>query len=662
MLTLQPVTLLLLLFTTFISCNGVVSDPQTNLLNSGCFQYNRFDPMDANSFNQSLNAAFGDLRDQIANQSKHVAKAQQASGATPVFALFQCRSYLSVADCVACFTVAVAQIRNCSANAARVIYDGCFLRYESSNFFEQATGSFNSASCGNQTPEVATTTFNSIIRQVLMNLQTETPRITGFSAATKTPEVPDNNNINTTIYAYAQCTETISQSGCEGCLKQGYDTMQTCLPNSDGRAFDAGCFIRYSTTSFFPDNLTIINTTPLSKQGSRSNKAAIIGGVAGGGVALFLVLLSLFAWMQRVRRSEKIERVPRGEITGESKLKGSINYSYKELKSATKNFSEKNKLGEGGFGTVYKGTLKNGKTIAVKKLIMRQSNSMDEEFESEVRLITNVHHRNLVRLLGCCSKGNERILVYEYMKNNSLNRYLFGSNKGSLSWKQRYDIILGIARGLTYLHEEFHICIIHRDIKTNNILLDDDFQPKIADFGLARLLPQDQTHLSTRFAGTLGYTAPEYTIHGQLSEKADTYSYGIIVLEIISGQKNSELKIDDHADGEFLLQQAWKLYEKGMHLELVDNTLNPNEYDTEEVKKIIEISLLCTQASPAVRPTMSEVVVLLQSKGLSKNKIRPTMPFFVETDSGFKADTSSYTASSKSNATISTSTMISARS
>ncbi|XP_028800634.1 cysteine-rich receptor-like protein kinase 3 [Neltuma alba] len=207
--------------------------------------------------------------------------------------------------------------------------------------------------------------------------------------------------------------------------------------------------------------------------------------------------------MQRVRRSEKIERVPRGEITGESKLKGSINYSYKELKSATKNFSEKNKLGEGGFGTVYKGTLKNGKTIAVKKLIMRQSNSMDEEFESEVRLITNVHHRNLVRLLGCCSKGNERILVYEYMKNNSLNRYLFGSNKGSLSWKQRYDIILGIARGLTYLHEEFHICIIHRDIKTNNILLDDDFQPKIADFGLARLLPQDQTHLSTRFAGTL---------------------------------------------------------------------------------------------------------------------------------------------------------------
>ncbi|KAK4278104.1 hypothetical protein QN277_015996 [Acacia crassicarpa] len=657
MLLLPPsITLLIPLFTTFISLNGVVSDPQTYLLNPGCFQYTRLDPADANSFNQSLNEAFQDL----SNQNKHFATAQQATGALPVFALFQCRSYLSAADCANCFSAAVAQIRNCSAgtNAARVIYDGCFLRYESSNFFEQATGSFNSASCGNQTAEGSTALFNSIIQQVLMNLQTETTRITGFSAATKT-QVPNNNN--TTVYAYAQCTETISESGCEDCLKQSYNTIQTCLPNSDGRAFDAGCFMRYSTTSFFADNQTI-NVRPFSKQGSSNKKGGIIGGVVGA-VALVLVLFSLFSWWRHVRRSKRSKRVPRGEIMGESNLRAPLNYNYKELKSATKNFSEKNKLGEGGFGTVYKGTLKNGKTVAVKKLAMRQSNRMDEEFESEVRLISNVHHRNLVRLLGCCSKGNKRILVYEYMKNTSLDRFLFGSNKGSLRWKQRYDIILGVARGLTYLHEEFHICIIHRDIKTNNILLDDDFQPKIADFGLARLLPGDQTHLSTRFAGTLGYTAPEYAIHGQLSEKADTYSYGVIVLEIISGQKSSELKVDAHADGEFLLQQAWKLYEKGMHLGLVDSTLDPNEYDSEEVKKIIEIGLLCTQASPAIRPTMSEVVVLLQSKeGLSKN-MRLTRPLYIDTDSissGFKGDTSTYSASN-SNATISTS-MISARS
>ncbi|XP_020205665.1 cysteine-rich receptor-like protein kinase 2 [Cajanus cajan] len=164
---------------------------------------------------------------------------------------------------------------------------------------------------------------------------------------------------------------------------------------------------------------------------------------------------------------------------------------------------------------------------------MGKSSKMEDDFEGEVKLISNVHHRNLVRLLGCCIKGRERILVYEYMANSSLDKFIFGSRRGSLNWKQRYHIILGTARGLAYLHEEFHVSIIHRDIKTANILLDDDLQPKIADFGLARLLPGDRSHLSTKFAGTLGYTAPEYAMHGQLSEKADTYSYGIVVLEIM---------------------------------------------------------------------------------------------------------------------------------
>ncbi|XP_019434794.1 PREDICTED: cysteine-rich receptor-like protein kinase 3 [Lupinus angustifolius] len=257
------------------------------------------------------------------------------------------------------------------------------------------------------------------------------------------------------------------------------------------------------------------------------------------------------------------------------------------------------------------GTLKNGKIVAVKKLILSQSSNIDHDFESEAKLISNVHHRNLVRLLGCCNEGQERILVYEYISNRSLDRFLFGNKKGSLNWKQRYDIILGTARGLAYLHEEFYVPIIHRDIKTTNIFLDDDLQPKIGDFGLGRLLPGDGTHLNTRFAGTLGYTAPEYAIHGQVSEKADIYSYGVVVLEIISGQKSTEVKLDENVH-EYLLQRTWKLYERGMHLELVDKDLESNEFDAEEVKKIIEIALLCTHASAAMRPTMSGVVVLLK--------------------------------------------------
>ncbi|PNX71125.1 cysteine-rich receptor-like protein kinase 2-like protein, partial [Trifolium pratense] len=188
-----------------------------------------------------------------------------------------------------------------------------------------------------------------------------------------------------------------------------------------------------------------------------------------------------------------------------------------------------------------------------------------------------------------------------------------------------------------------------------NILLDDNLHPKIADFGLARLLPGDRSHLSTGFAGTLGYTAPEYAIHGQLSEKADTYSYGIVVLEIISGQKSTELKADD--DGEYLLQKTWKLHERGVHLELVDKVLDPNDYDGEEVKKVIEIALMCTQASAGMRPTMSEVVALLQTKSLVEH-LQPTMPVFVETNLRTREGHSTSTGgSSTSNATASISVL-----
>ncbi|XP_028799162.1 cold-responsive protein kinase 1-like isoform X2 [Neltuma alba] len=495
------------------------------------------------------------------------------------------------------------------------------LRYNSNGFFDETPQPFNIVSCGNQTTEEAAT-FNTTVRQVLMNLQTATPRIPNFSAATKI-HVPNNNYNGATIYAFAQCVDTATINQCLNCLKVDYSSLEICLPNSDGMAFDYGCFMRYSTTAFFPDNQTI-DIIPLVKQGS-SNKGPTIGGVVGG-IAFVLILLGLFA---SIRRPKKNKRTPREDIIGASKLKGPITYRSRDLMSATNNYSEENKLGEGGFGVVHKGTLKNGKVVAVKKLTLNHSKRMEEDFESEVKLISNVHHRNLVRLLGYCSKGNDRILVYEYMKNSSLDRFLFGERTGFLNWKQRYDIILGVARGLAYLHEEFHVRIIHRDIKTNNILLDDNLQPKIADFGLARLLPNDESHLNTKIVGTLGYTAPEYAIHGQLSEKADIYSYGVVVLEIISGQKCKELRLHGDDEGAFLVQTAWKLYEKDKHLELVDKNLEPNDYYAEEVKKIIEIGLLCIQASANARPMMSEVVALLQNRDLLEN-LRPTMPILIE--------------------------------
>ncbi|XP_028774942.1 cold-responsive protein kinase 1-like isoform X1 [Neltuma alba] len=610
---------------TWWTLDGVVSEPQLSYVKSGCSSYN---VSDVAIFNKNLNASMRSLRAQVSNQSKHSAVAQAVKGNNPAYGVFQCRNYLSIKDCLACFDFAAVHIYdNCSVSAtgARVIYEGCFLRYESSIFFDQSTDGGNHIVCGNPVAKNSTE-LASTVQQVLKNLVEATPRIPGFFAATITP-VPDSKGSN--IYAFAQCLETVTQSGCQDCLESGLRNFQICIPNSNAKIFYAGCFMRYSTSAFFTANQTT-DIKRILKQGD-SSKKTIIGGVVGG-ASFILILLALFALYRR----SLFKRVHRVDILGATELKGPVNYRYKDLKSATKNFSEENKLGEGGFGDVYKGTLKNGEVIAIKKLALEQSKKMDEDFESEVKLISNVHHRNLVRLLGCCSKGQERFLVYEYMKNNNVGQFLFGGDRGSLNWKQRYGIILGTARGLAYLHEGFHICIVHRDIKPSNILLDDDFQPKIADFGLARLLPRDQSHLNTKFAGTMGYTAPEYVMHGQLSEKVDTYCYGVVVLEIISGQKSGELKNDDQ--GEFLLQRAWKLYERGMHMEFVDETLDPNEYDAEEVKKIIEIGLLCTQASPAARPTMFEVVDMIESKGGLIDHKRPTMPVYVDSNVGIRRD------------------------
>ncbi|KAL1332313.1 cysteine-rich receptor-like protein kinase 43 isoform X3 [Arachis hypogaea] len=573
----------------------VVADPQTNLINKGCSSYS-LNGTDLKNLHANVNGTVSTMRGEITGSGKYFGTSQETRGEVATYALFQCRDYLSQSDCVACFDAAAVQNRNCSdgSNGARVTFDGCFLRYDSDMFYDKTTEPGNDGVlCGSMPTSETATTFGATVTQALKNLQLATPRIKGFFAATKTLVASGGGS----VYAVAQCVETATESSCLDCLTFGFVNLKSnCIPNIDGGS---------------------------------SNKWGIIGGV-GGGIALFVIIsIALFVWYKR--SNNKKEEVHRGDILGATELKGPINYSYNDLKAATENFSENNKLGEGGFGDVYKGILENGKVVAVKKLILSQSKKMKDDFETEVKLISNVHHRNLLRLLGCCNKGQERILVYEYMANKSLDKFLFGDKKGFLNWRQRFDIIIGTARGLTYLHEEFHVSIIHRDIKTSNILLDDEFQPKIADFGLARLLPRDQSHLSTRFAGTMGYTAPEYAIHGQLSEKTDVYSYGIVVLEIISGKKCTEVKIGIDNGQEYLLQQAWKLYEQGRHIELVDESINPNEYDKEEVKKIIEIALLCTQASATMRPAMSKVVILLSSnnKGLFEN-IQPSMPTFIE--------------------------------
>ncbi|KAI9093213.1 hypothetical protein K1719_027227 [Acacia pycnantha] len=278
---------------------------------------------------------------------------------------------------------------------------------------------------------------------------------------------------------------------------------------------------------------------------------------------------------------------------------------------ATDNFSVNKKVGEGGFGPVYKGII-NGQEIAVKKL-SRSSVQGTFEFKNEVKLIAKLQHRNLVKLLGCCIHGQEKMLVYEFMPNGSLDSFIFDNNKSKvLNWSQRFQIMCGIARGLLYLHQDSRLRIIHRDLKISNVLLDNKLNPKISDFGMARIFGTDQIEGNTnRIVGTYDYMAPEYASDGQYSEKSDVFSFGILLLEIIAGKRNRFY----HADHTYnLISIAWKLWKEGKGLELIDKNIENDASITSEVLRCIHISLLCVQQHPEDRPTMSSVVLMLGSE------------------------------------------------
>ncbi|KAG1364479.1 cold-responsive protein kinase 1 [Cocos nucifera] len=287
-------------------------------------------------------------------------------------------------------------------------------------------------------------------------------------------------------------------------------------------------------------------------------------------------------------------------------------FDYRTLKRATRDFDTKNQLGRGGFGQVYKGKLVDGRMIAVKQLSLGNSQQGESEFLAEVRMLTSIQHKNLVHLIGCCFEGAERLLVYEYMKNGSLDSIIYENSETFLDWKIRFQIILGIARGLQYLHEDSNIRIVHRDIKASNILLDDKFQPRISDFGLARFFPEDQLYLSTAIAGTLGYTAPEYAIRGELTEKADIYSFGVLALEIISSRKNTDLSLP--TEMQYLPGYAWKLFERSRVIDLVDPKLRTDGIVEKDVLQVCNVAFLCLQPHPSLRPPMSEIVAMLTCK------------------------------------------------
>nr|CAG28412.1 S-receptor kinase-like protein 1 [Senecio squalidus] len=300
-------------------------------------------------------------------------------------------------------------------------------------------------------------------------------------------------------------------------------------------------------------------------------------------------------------------------------------FSFSSIMAATNDFSVENKLGQGGFGPVYKGKLSDGREIAIKRL-SRTSGQGLVEFKNELILIAKLQHTNLVRVLGCCIHGEEKMLIYEYMPNKSLDFFLFDENrKAELDWPKRFNIIEGIAQGLLYLHKYSRMRVIHRDLKANNILLDENLNPKISDFGMARIFKENETEAMTnRVVGTYGYMSPEYAMEGTFSIKSDIFSFGVLMLEIVTGRKNTSFV---HLDRTFnLIGYAWELWQQGDTLELKDPTLGET-CGIQQFLRSVHVALLCVQESATDRPTTSDMISMLLNDTISLPT--PNKPAFV---------------------------------
>ncbi|KAK9107006.1 hypothetical protein Syun_023017 [Stephania yunnanensis] len=393
---------------------------------------------------------------------------------------------------------------------------------------------------------------------------------------------------------------------------------------------------------------TINNTSSSSDSGSKSNLGLAIGLPVGSEEANQDLLQFDFSTKPKPTKNElsQINKIATGG-TWDVDLPL---FSLASVSSATNNFSEANKLGQGGFGPVYKGTLLNGQEVAIKRL-SRGSGQGLEELKNETTLIAKLQHRNLVRLLGCCIEGDEKILIYEYMANKSLDLILFDPNNViNLSWEKRIDIIEGIAQGLLYLHQYSRLRIIHRDLKASNILLDSEMNPKISDFGMARIFGSNVVQANTnRIVGTYGYMSPEYAMEGLFSIKSDVFSFGVLLLEILSGRKNSSFHTVDNSSVN-LVGHAWNLWTSERGLDFLDPSLGDSSCLTTPLR-YIHVALLCVQEKANDRPTMSEVIAMIGNDLISLPS--PKQPAF-STGTGTDASSSiSKNASSINDVTVS---------
>ncbi|KAK7405865.1 hypothetical protein VNO78_07475 [Psophocarpus tetragonolobus] len=528
--------------------------------------------------------------------------------------------------CQQCIDKASQDILNrCNSENAMIWYNLCQVRYSFQNFDVMAyTGKYpkQNGEEKNVSDPIELGEYLTYLMDTLSNLAAFEPSKNMFAAG----EIgyPGNR----TVYGLVQCIRDIPESQCKTCLSYAFSDLTSCCSYREGGIIlDRTCNMRFQFSLFFNASSGYRLIYPTSEGGKWKYWMIVLiicGSILVLAFAIGLATAILRQKKDRDRDEEATERTLLQElsysksvaVTQEGDLISSDELLFMTLatiKIATDDFADTNKLGQGGFGAVYKGVLPNGNEIAVKRL-SRKSWQGIEELKNEVILIAKLQHKNLVRLLGCALEGEEKLLIYEFMSNKSLDQFIF-EKRSKLDWKTYYGIINGIARGILYLHEESRLKIIHRDLKPNNVLLDHELSAKISDFGMARIFSENQNAANTkRVVGTYGYMAPEYAMEGLFSVKSDVFNFGVILLEIISGKRNSGFYITELAPS--LLAYGWRLWNEGKELDFVDPMLLERCLGS-EIVRCMHIGLLCVQENPEHRPTMSNVVVLLGSESMA---------------------------------------------
>ncbi|XP_048132915.1 cysteine-rich receptor-like protein kinase 25 isoform X3 [Rhodamnia argentea] len=617
------ISLSFLLLFFFINLRSTESAAPTYLYNY-CSNATRFAPN--STYQSNLNKLLSSLSSAAAAANNTNGFANATAGQNPpdrAYGLFLCRADVSASTCSDCVAAGTQDIlQRCPNQRVSVIwYDECMLRYSNQSIYSvmDTVPSLMMYNTGNISDP---TRFAQILGDTMDDI---VARASGDESGKKAATAEANFTSLQKLYTLAQCTPDLTASDCNTCLQ----SVKSNLPSGKqgGRDFSPSCSVRFELYPFYnasavaappppPSQIPPPPPAPVTRPKGKSNKTTVIIIAVAVPVGVAVVLLFLACCFRR-RKAAKTYEVAQGDESGVGDITDveSLQYDLATIQAATDNFSHQNKLGEGGFGEVFQGRLPNGQQIAVKRL-SQGSGQGAREFKNEVTLVAKLQHRNLARLLGFCLEGEEKLLVYEFVPNKSLDSFLFDPEKSrQLDWPIRYKIIYGIARGMLYLHEDSRLRIIHRDLKASNILLDGEMNPKISDFGMARIFGVDQTQANTnKIVGTFGYMSPEYAMHGQFSVKSDVYSFGVLLLELISGKKNSFFYETD--GGEDLASHAWKNWRDGTPLEVLDPAIS-DSYSRNEVLRCLHIGLLCVQEDPMDRPTMANIVLMLNSYSVS---------------------------------------------